>query len=84
MYIDIGGNVWLEQNKIVAVFDLDSITEAAKNKSGQFLHYATENAKLIAVEPESLPQSLVLTMRIAYLSPFNSRKLVERLRLQRF
>lgn len=84
MYIDIGGNVWLKQNEIIAVFDLDSITEAAKSKSGQFLHYAEENAKLLAVEPDNLPQSLVLTMRTAYLSPHNSRKLVERLRLQRF
>lgn len=84
MYIDIGGNVWLAQREIIAVFDLDSMTEAAKNKSGQFLHYAEENAKLIAVEPDNLPQSLVLTMRTAYLSPYNSRKLVERIRSQRF
>lgn len=80
MYIDIGGNIWIEHKKIVAVFDLDSITEAAKNKSGQFLHYAAENARLISAEPESLPLSLVLTVRAAYLSLYNSRKLIERMR----
>lgn len=79
MYIDVGGNICIAIRTIVAVFDLDSITASAKNKTGDFLHLAAENAHLITVEAESLPQSLILTTQTAYLSPYSSKKIRERL-----
>ena len=80
MYIDIGLNLFVRDESVVGVFDLDNTTYSKWTR--KFLTEAEQAGEVISATDE-LPKSFLVTgeygMRRVYLTQYNAAVLVKRL-----
>jgi len=76
LYIHLGGDVLIKKSKIVAIIDLETVTEGKNNenllnciKSKKKINYISENGK---------EKTLIITDKEHYLSPISSTTLFRR------
>lgn len=78
MYVHLGGELSLSDKWIVGIFDLDQLTESARDENLHFLRNAEAVEKLENLGG-NLPRSIILGMDRVYLSPLSVRTLEERI-----
>ena len=80
MYIDIGLNLFVRDESVVGVFDLDNTSWSKRTR--KFLSEAEQSGELITATDE-LPKSFLVTreygMQRVYLTQYNAAVLVRRL-----
>ena len=76
MYIHLGGNVLIKKNKIVAIIDLETVTEGKINE--KFLNSIKNNKKINVISENGNEKTLIITVKEHYLSPISSTTLFKR------
>jgi len=76
MYIHLGGDVLIKKDKIVAIIDLETITEDKINKN--FLNGIKNNEKVNYISEKGKEKTLIITLKEQYLSPISSTTLFKR------
>ena len=76
MYIHLGGDVLINKNKIVAIIDLESVTENKINK--ELLKQIKKNNNFNYVSNNGKEKTLIITVKEQYLSPISSTTLFKR------
>ena len=76
MYIHLGGDVLVKKTKIVAIIDLDTVTESKQN--GNFLRSMKESKKCNSISESGKAKTLIITVEKNYLSPISSTTLFKR------
>ncbi len=76
MYIHLGGDVLINKNKIVAIIDLESVTESKINK--ELLKKIKKNNNFNYVSDNGKEKTLIITVKEQYLSPISSTTLFKR------
>lgn len=76
MFLHLGGDVLINQNKIIAILDLET---AMKNSTSEnFLRNVKEKKNINYISEQGNEKSLVLTVEESYLSPISSTTLLKR------
>jgi hypothetical protein len=76
MFLHLGGDVLINQGKIIAILDLET---ALKNLSSEnFLKNIKNKQDVIYISEKGKEKSLVVTMNGNYLSPISSTTLLKR------
>lgn len=76
MYIHLGGDVLIKKNKIVAIIDLEMVTEGKINE--KFLNSIKNNKKINHISDNGKEKTLIITVKEQYLSPISSTTLFKR------
>ncbi|MHB8073461.1 extracellular matrix regulator RemB [Desulfosporosinus fructosivorans] len=76
MYIHLGGDVLINKNKIVAIIDLETVTEGKINE--QFLRKIKNNKNINYISESGKEKTLIITLKEHYLSPISSTTLFKR------
>jgi hypothetical protein len=76
LYIHLGGDVLIKKNKIVAIIDLDTVTEG--NINGSFLNNFKNSQKMNVISENGKEKTLIITVKEHYLSPISSVTLFKR------
>ncbi len=76
MYIHLGGDVLIKKNKIVAIIDLDTVTEDKINQ--KFLKSLKNSNKVNYISENGKEKTLVITVKEHYLSSISSTTLYKR------
>lgn len=76
MYIHLGGDVLINKNKIVAIIDLETVTEGKINK--KFLNSIKNNKEINYISENGKEKTLIITVKEHYLSPISSTTLLKR------
>ncbi|TGE36532.1 DUF370 domain-containing protein [Desulfosporosinus fructosivorans] len=76
MYIHLGGDVLINKNKIVAIIDLETVTEGKINE--QFLKKIKNNKNINYISESGKEKTLIITLKEHYLSPISSTTLFKR------
>ena len=76
MYIHLGGDVLIKKNKIVAIIDLENVTEDKINKN--FLNSIKNNNKINYISENGKEKTLIITVKEHYLSPISATTLFKR------
>lgn len=76
MFLHLGGDVLINQNKIITILDLET---AMKNLTSEnFLRKIIEKQNVSYVSEKGKEKSLIVTMDGSYLSPISSTTLLKR------
>jgi hypothetical protein len=76
MFLHLGGDVLINQNKIIAILDLET---AMKNLTSEnFLKNIQKNETINYISEKGKEKSLVVTKDGTYLSPISSTTLLKR------
>ena len=76
MFLHLGGDVLINQDKIIAIFDLET---AMKNSTSEnFLRIIKEKQSVSYISEQGKEKSLVVTTDGSYLSPISSTTLLKR------
>lgn len=76
MYLHLGGDVLINQGKIITILDLET---AMKNLTSEnFLRTIKEKKDVIYISEKGKEKSLVVTVDGSYLSPISSTTLLKR------
>lgn len=76
MFLHLGGDVLINQGKIIAILDLET---AMKNLSSEnFLKNIKDKQNVIYISEKGKEKSLVVTIEGSYLSPISSTTLLKR------
>ncbi len=76
MFLHLGGDVVINQSKIIAILDLET---AMKNLSSEnFLKKIKDKQDVIYISEKGKEKSLVVAMDGSYLSPISSTTLLKR------
>ena len=76
MYIHLGGDVLIKKNKIVAIIDLETVTE--DKIKGNILNSVKSNKKTHYISKKGKEKTLIITVHENYLSPISSMTLFKR------
>ena len=76
MYIHLGGDVLMKKNKIVAIIDLETVTEGKINEN--FLNNIKNTKEIISISENGKEKTLIITFKEHYLSPISSTTLFKR------
>lgn len=76
MYIHLGGDVLINKNKIVAIIDLETVTESKINE--EFLKKIKNNKNINYISERGKEKTLIITVKEQYLSPISSTTLFKR------
>ena len=80
MFLHIGGDIEINKNYIVAIFDLDNTSTSKITK--EYFKKATLKNRVINVSEEDLPRSFIVTFEKGeekvYISPISSQTLFKR------
>lgn len=76
MFLHLGGDVLINQNKIIAILDLE--TTMNNMTSENFLRNIKEKKTINYITERGKEKSLILTMDESYLSPISSTTLLKR------
>ena len=76
MYIHLGGDVLIKKNKIVAIIDLETVTEGKINRN--FLTSIKNTKKINYISEKGKEKTLIITLKEHYLSPISSTTLFKR------
>jgi len=76
LYIHLGGDVLIKKNKIVAIIDLETVTEGKMNDN--FINNIKNNQKMKVISENGKEKTLIITVKEHYLSPISSVTLFKR------
>lgn len=76
MFLHLGGDVLINQNKIIAILDLETTMKNLTSES--FLRTVKEKKNINYISEKGKEKSLVLTKDGSYLSPISSTTLLKR------
>lgn len=76
MYIHLGSDVLIKKNKIVAIIDLETVTEGKLNE--KFLNIIKNNKKINYISEKGKEKTLIITLKEHYLSPISASTLFKR------
>lgn len=76
MYIHLGSDVLINKNKIVAIIDLETITDGKINE--EFLNTIKNNNTIKYISEKGNEKTLIITVKEHYLSPISSTTLLKR------
>lgn len=76
MFLHLGGDILIKQDKIIAILDLET---AIKNSTFEkFLINIKENQRVRFISEQGKEKSLIITSQENYLSPISSMTLLKR------
>lgn len=76
MFLHLGGDVLVNQQRVIAILDLET---AMKNAASEcFLNSMKQNEKIHYISEEGKEKSLIITTEGNYLSPISSTTLLKR------
>ncbi|HVJ49104.1 extracellular matrix regulator RemB [Desulfitobacterium sp.] len=76
MFLHLGGDVLVNQQKVIAILDLET---AMKNTASEsFLNSMKQNEKIYYISDKGKEKSLIITTEGNYLSPISSTTLLKR------
>lgn len=76
MFLHIGADVIINKKEIVAIFDLESATNAQSTRD--FLMNVNEERSIVSICEQGKERSCVITKKNVYLSPISSYTLMKR------
>ena len=76
MYIHLGGDVLIKKNKIVAIIDLEILSESKINQI--FLNSIKNNKDINYISENGKEKTLIITVKEYYLSPISATTLFKR------
>lgn len=76
MFLHLGGDVLINQNKVIAILDLE--TTMKNSTSENFLKNIKHKKKVNYISEQGKEKSLILTLDESYLSPISSTTLLKR------
>jgi len=76
LYIHLGGDVLIKKNNIVAIIDLENVTEGKINNN--FLNNIKNNKRINYISKNGKEKTLIITVKEYYLSPISSTTLFKR------
>lgn len=76
MYIHLGGDVLIKKNKLVAIIDLETVTEGKLNEN--FLNNIKSDKNINHISETGKEKTLIITVKEHYLSPISSATLFKR------
>jgi len=76
LYIHLGSDVLIKKNKIVAIIDLETVTEGKLNE--KFLNIIKNNKKINYISEKGKEKTLIITLKEHYLSPISASTLFKR------
>ena len=76
MYLHLGGDFLIKKDKVVAIIDLETVTESKINE--KFLDNIKQTKKINYVSAPGNEKTLIITTKGYYLSPISSTTLFKR------
>ena len=76
MYLHLGGDILINKDKVVAIIDLETVTEGKINE--KFLDNIKQNKKINYISTPGKEKTLIITSTGYYLSPISSTTLFKR------
>jgi len=76
LYIHLGGDVLIKKSKIVAIIDLDTVTEGEINDN--FINNIKNDKIINVISENGKEKTLIITVKEHYLSPISSATLFKR------
>jgi len=76
LYIHLGSDVLINKKKIVAIIDLETVTDSKINK--EFLNNIKNSNKINYISEKGNEKTLIITVKEYYLSPISSITLLKR------